>query len=250
MKKNRIAETLLDWLYPPRCILCSSLLPLQETERFLCEHCRRNRTWLEKPVCQKCGRKLEDGETLCHRCKKENFVFEKGFAVFSYGQVKPVIAHFKFKEFKKDGIPLSGIMADYLETFYPEVIKETELLMPVPMHEKKKKRRGFNQAELLGEGVAKRTGLSCSNHNLRRIRETIPQSSLSQAQRKENLKGAFALAFPEEIIGKTVLLIDDIFTTGTTINECAKVLYKGGAKRVMFFGLSVVDYKEEGFWDV
>ena len=64
------------------------------------------------------------------------------------------------------------------------------------------------------------------------------------------MKDAFALAFPEEMIGKTVLLIDDIFTTGTTVNECAKVLYEGGAKRVIFFGLSVVGNEEEGFWDV
>lgn len=245
--KKRIVERILDWFYPPKCILCETLLPLEKKERFLCEHCKQHRGWLEKPVCQKCGGKIGGGEILCQRCKEEDFIFEKGIAVFSYQQVKPVIAHFKFKEFKRDAIPLSMLMTEYLETFYPEIIKEADLLIPVPMHEKKKRQRGFNQAELLGEGLGKRIGIPCLLNNLRRIRETTPQSKLSSLQRKENLKGAFDLLLPDEIRGKTVLLIDDIFTTGTTVNECAKVLYQGGAKKVIFFGLSVVEHEEDNW---
>ena len=114
-----------------------------------------------------------------------------------------------------------------------------ELIIPVPMFEKKQKIRGFNQSELLAEVLAERIHKQCSKNNLKRIRNTTPQNTLNAEQRKQNLQGAFAVENTEKVKGKTILLIDDIFTTGTTINECAKMLYDSGANKVLFYGLAV-----------
>ena len=132
-------------------------------------------------------------------------------------------------------------MGDYLLTYYQEWKEEIELMIPVPMYEKKQKIRGFNESELLAEVLAERIQKQCSKNNLKRIRNTTPQNALNAEQRKQNIKGAFTLENKQEVNGKTILLIDDIFTTGTTINECAKVLYHNGAKKVLFFALSVAE---------
>ena len=232
-------DMLLQWFYPPRCVLCGKLIKIGE-KNGICIDCENTISWKEGTVCQKCGCNLYTNETYCERCQKANFVFERGIAVFSYSDVREAIAHFKFRYWKRDAAPLGKIMADYLLTYYPELAEQTELLIPVPMHQKKQKIRGFNQSELLTKVIAERIGKEYTN-TLKRIRATVPQSQLNAEQRKQNLQGAFAVENTEKVKGKTILLIDDIFTTGTTINECAKMLYDSGAKKVLFYGRSVVE---------
>lgn len=236
----RFWNMILQWFYPPHCILCGKIMKTG-TKEILCSECKNTLPWKEGAVCQKCGRSVYLNETYCERCQKANFVFEKGVAVFSYADVRDAIAHFKFKYWKRDAVPLAKLMGDYLLTYYPELQEQSDLLIPVPMYEKKQKVRGFNQSELLAKLLAERFGKPYSANNLKRIRHTAPQSLLNAEQRRENIKGAFSLENGEEVEGKTILLIDDIFTTGTTINECSKVLYANGAKRVLFFGLSVAE---------
>lgn len=231
---------ILQWFYPPRCIFCGKVMKVGQTE-LICEQCQNTIHWKEGAVCQKCGRNIYLNEKYCDRCQKTNFIFEKGIAVFSYTDVRDAIAHFKFRYWKRDAIPFANLMGDYLLTYYPEIKEQSDLLIPVPMYQKKQKVRGFNQSELLAKLLAQRFEKQCSVNNLKRIRHTAPQSLLNAQQRQENIKGAFALENSQEIEGKTILLIDDIFTTGTTINECSKVLYQNGAKKVLFFGLSVVE---------
>lgn len=236
----RFLDMVLQWFYPPRCILCGKVMKIGQQD-ILCHQCQNTVQWKEGAVCQKCGKSIYTDEKCCERCQKANFVFEKGIAVFSYSDVKDAIAHFKFHYWKRDAVPLAKLMGDYLLTHYPELAEQTELLIPVPMYKKKQKIRGFNQSELLAKEISERIGKPCSVNNLRRIRNTQPQSLLNAEQRKQNIKGAFAVENTEEIKGKTVLLIDDIFTTGTTVNECSKVLYESGADRVLFFSLAVTE---------
>lgn len=236
----RLFYMFLQWFYPPRCILCGKIMKIGD-ESILCEHCQNTIHWKEGNVCQKCGCSVYTSEKYCNRCQKANFVFEKGIAVFSYQTIRQTIFHFKFRYFKRDAIPLGKIMGDYLLTYYPEWKEKVELIIPVPMFEKKQKIRGFNQSELLAEVLAEKIHKQCSKNNLKRIRNTTPQNTLNAEQRKQNLKEAFALENNQEIDGKTILLIDDIFTTGTTVNECAKILYHNGAKKVLFFALCVAE---------
>ncbi len=236
----RFCDVILQWFYPPRCVLCGKLIKIGQQD-ILCNNCQNTVQWKEGAVCQKCGRSIYTNEKYCERCQKANFVFEKGIAVFSYSDVRDAIAHFKFHYWKRDAVPLAKLMGDYLLTHYTELVEQTELLIPVPMYEKKQKIRGFNQSELLAKAISKRIEKPYSANNLKRIRNTQPQSLLNAEQRKQNIKGAFSVENVEEIKGKTVLLIDDIFTTGTTVNECSKVLYESGAKSVLFFSLAVVE---------
>ena len=116
----------------------------------------------------------------------------------------------------------------------------------VPLHPNKLRFRGFNQAEILCEGLAKETGMYHVPGVLERRVDTLPQSSLKAAQRKENLKNVFGVAKKEAIEGKRILLLDDIFTTGTTLQECTRTLLRAGAAAVRIYCLSVV-CKEEDF---
>ena len=113
-------DMLLQWFYPPRCVLCGKLIKIGE-KNGICIDCENTISWKEGAVCQKCGCNLYTNETYCERCQKANFVFERGIAVFSYSDVREAIAHFKFRYWKRDAAPLGKIMADYLLTYYPEL---------------------------------------------------------------------------------------------------------------------------------
>lgn len=231
-----------DWLYPPKCVICTEVLPLH-TKQQLCEKCKENIPWISLPVCQKCGRPLEETYYVCERCQQESFAFEKGIAVFTYDKVRTSIARFKFKGVKGDGIALGNIMAQYLLIYYATLIQEIDFIFPIPMFFKKKKARGFNQAEILAQQLEEKIKIPCVIDNLVRIKNTIPQSKLDVSQRKVNIKDAFEVKDKKEIEGKIILLVDDIFTTGNTVNECAKELLKWGAYKVFFYALAVVDEK-------
>ena len=127
-------------------------------------------------------------------------------------------------------------MAEYLLKYHEELLVKTDVLVSVPLHPKKEKYRGFNQTHILCEKISEKTGLVFERRVLERKRETVAQSELNPEERKVNLKDAFGVT--GDVAGKRVLLVDDIFTTGTTCNECAKELYRAGAKEVMVFALS------------
>lgn len=241
---KKILYELSDWVYPQKCVICSDILPLQQKEQ-ICKNCKETIPWILPPVCQKCGRPLEGEYSLCERCQQESFAFERGFAVFPYDKVRSSIAHFKFKGIKGDGIALGNIMAQYLLQYHAEIVKEIDFIFPIPMFLKKKKARGFNQAEVLAKQLEKQINIPCVIDNLVRIKNTIPQNQLGAEQRKANIKDAFEIRDKKAIEDKTILLIDDIFTTGNTINECTKELMKWGAYKVFFYALAVVDKNEE-----
>ena len=136
-------------------------------------------------------------------------------------------------------------MADYLLEYHEELLVKTDVMLSVPLHPKKEKFRGFNQTHILCEKISEKTGLVFQKVGLERKRETIAQSELGHEERKRNLKDAFGTTM--DFTGKRVLLVDDIFTTGTTCNECAKELYRAGAKEVMVFTLSAAggDYEQK-----
>lgn len=242
---NGVKETLLEFFFPPRCAICGSLLPLEKEERLLCPDCLAQPPFLTGEKCQICGRPT-DNDVLCHRCRHTDFLFRAGTAAFSYETMQGEIAAFKFQGYRREGERLSHLMAEYLLREHPDWITWADVLTEVPLHPNKLRFRGFNQAEILCEGLAKETGMVHVPCVLRRHVDTLPQSSLKAAQRRENLKNVFDVAKKEAISGKHVLLLDDIFTTGTTLQECTRALLRAGAAEVRIYCLSVV-CKEEDF---
>ncbi len=233
-------DNFLEWMYPPKCLLCRELLPLEKSARDLCNRCSENLPWIQGEVCQQCGTPLNtDEQTRCGRCKQSPFVFDKAVCVFIYKDVRQTIKHFKFQGCKYDAIGLGKIMGKYLKTFYPHLLEKVEYLIPVPMHEKKQRKREFNQSTLLAKEIEKQIGIPCMEDCLLRTKNTAPQSSLNPAQRRSNIQGAFHLKDGKRLQGKNVLLVDDIFTTGATVNECTATLYQAGTEKVTVFCLAI-----------
>lgn len=233
-----------EFFFPPRCIICDEVLTLEERDEKLCAKCLAHIPFLEGEQCVQCGRTIAH-KAVCERCALEDFPFSMGAAAFSYGVMRKPIAYFKFQGYRYDGAELGGLMAEYLKKRFPDWIEWTDVMAAVPLHPKKQKKRGFDQADLLCRRISAETGIAYMPDLLRRMVHTKPQSSLGAAQRRENLKGVFALAEGVCVEGKHILLVDDIFTTGSTLRECSRTLLRAGAAEVRVFCLSVVEQEEE-----
>lgn len=236
---TKIYQYGIRFLFPRKCLLCREIIPMDE-EGFLCPSCENNLPFITEPTCPVCGTKVRTKGMICLRCRKKTFAFEKAYGVFSYATAEKGIKHFKYDGFKKDGLIFGQLMADYLNIVRPEEIPWIDVITAVPMFEAKRKKRGFNQAEILAEILAKKLGKPYSFDCLKRTRNTAPQSSLVAEERGKNLVDAFCLGDASQIIDKNILLIDDILTVGHTADECSRVLMMGGAASVRVFTLSVV----------
>jgi len=234
--KNLI-QGFLNVLYPPYCVLCGELLPMEEWKKGLCGSCSKNIPFLTGNRCKFCGRELQVGE-ICHSCLENRPVFERGISAFGYEGVRDGIARFKFDGSKGDGKIFGRLMAQFMLTYHQDWIEEIDFMTGVPLHSCKEKERGFNQADILCKNISENTGIFYEKDILTRTKETIPQSKLSAKERHENLKNVFVA---KDCNDKCILLVDDILTTGTTLNECSRALYRAGAKRVSIFCLSVTE---------
>lgn len=231
----KLLERILELIYPNKCIYCNELIPIGG-DSLVCEECSNNIKVADKPRCIMCDRPIKI-TAVCHICKDMNIYFDKGFAVYNYeGKVKNAILNFKYNNKKRNCKPFSDIMLKY---FLENSDTMPDIIVPVPLYKKRYRKRGFNQSELLAIEISKGLGIETLNV-LDRIKETKPQSGLKMAQRIKNLKGAFALNEKYEVKDKNILIIDDIFTTGATCNECAKVLRKNGAQTIMFLTIASV----------
>jgi len=221
-------NNLLNFLFPSFCKLCEK--PLSDKEILVCKECFHKLPIL-KSYCKKCGNPLKIEKTkadlnYCSYCEGKNFYFDKVFVLFEYASpVKDWIIHFKFNE----DFVLAYKFGKLLGYFFKEVVEKADVIIPVPIFEKKHKQRGYNQTFILGSGMNK---LKLKNNVLIKYKETLPQSSLSFKERWKNVKGVFKVRAEEEIKNRRILLVDDVITTGATLNECARVLKEAGAKRI------------------
>jgi competence protein ComFC len=239
---RRFKDDLLDFIYPQSCPICKK--SLDQNERDICNTCWTNLIVLPHSFCPYCMSFFkEDGSIFKHGCDSPNQPGDRRIlAVRSLGTFddyyKTLIHRIKYD--KK--IPLGKLLAKSLG----EVIaKEKEfigcdLVIPVPLHRARKRERGFNQSEILAEGISKSLNITFSRNILRRTKNTKDQTHLNAQQRQENVRNAFKVALQETVIGKNVILVDDVMTTGATLNECARVLLDAGAKRVLAATLAVV----------
>ena len=229
---RRLLSPLAASVFPDLCPLCREPLP-HAGSRF-CATCEANLVPISHPFCPRCGEPFAAKIGLdhpCGRCRKRQppFARARGFGLYQ-GPLAEAIRRLKYRaEFSLTRC-LSGILE---EAFGREFGKETyDLVIPVPLHHRRLRTRGFNQAILLGRGLAQAHGLRLDCRNLQRVRDTAPQFGLSVRQREENVKGAFALRRPELVAGRRVLLLDDVYTTGATAKECARMLKRAKAASI------------------
>lgn len=181
----------------------------------------------EGPSCSKCGTPLvSDLSLTCGECHKNEPAFDKAqcFGLHE-GALQKAISLFKFHGIKRLSYPLS-------EKILLKQLPQADMLLPVPLHKKRLKYRGFNQSALLGKYIAQRSGMPLTLNTLVRIKNTIPQVGLSAVDRELNIKNAFDVISEEKVKGKKIMLVDDVFTTGATVRECSRVLKRAGAEKV------------------
>ncbi|MBW1784217.1 MAG: ComF family protein [Deltaproteobacteria bacterium] len=239
-----LLKQLADILYPPRCAVCSAFLwkgPLvKETgSPWFCAACIADFRSIASPVCPVCGQPFPSEvkeDHLCEDCLRKSPFYEAAWAPYRYeGAILEAIHRLKYgsKGFLADAI--GPLLARFTGERFD--MSGSVLIMPVPLHPRRIRERGFNQSLLLARHVARRLQLDLDFLSLRRVRYTLPQTRLAKKERQQNVRGAFQLKNLGSVRGKTILLVDDVVTTGNTLNECARILKKGGAVKV--FGVSL-----------
>ena len=221
----RLLDLLLETLYPKRCIICRELLDYG-TKAYTCSKCAENVDYAGNVDY------IAEAEKACG----DRVYFDECHSVFYYDYVKSAIEHFKFRNYKNDAVPLAEYMNRYGRD--NDIFKNIDVIIPVPVHEKRLKERGFNHAGELAKIIADENNIFYEENVLVRVKNTKPQYTLSYEERKGNIEGAFEVRDKDKISGKRVMLVDDIFTTGGTVNECAKMLKMSGAVYVSVFELS------------
>lgn len=222
----------LDVLFPPLCHVCRRFIPTAG-ELHICHDCRELMPPIVPPLCTVCGLPFAGAGTdhVCGSCSTSPPRFDAARAAFAYeGASRDLIHAFKYHNKTHLRRPLALMTIERLSEFIRS--RRSDLIMPVPLHRKKLSGRGFNQAVLLGEILSQRLDIPLDRQNLGRIRWTEPQVNLAAPDRRINVKGAFAIREPALVNGHRVLLVDDVLTTGSTADECGKVLKSAGAADV------------------
>ncbi len=230
----RLAEAGGRLLFPPHCVVCGH--PTAEDEdRYLCRACIGQIHFVHDPTCAKCGHEIGPyvGQgPRCANCRNLPLRFDRAVAAAHHaGSARAMVLGLKFAARKHNVHPLAKLLVSRLhDTGLPDRVN---VIVPVPLHRTRARTRGFNQSELLALALADLLGLPVQIGNLRRIVDTPPQTQeMSLARRRANVKGAFAVRKPKALAGKSVLLVDDVLTTGATASECAGLLKRAGAERV------------------
>lgn len=218
---------IVDFLFPPHCVGC------KKEGEFLCLSCRNSLPRLWGPFCSRCGRPLSL-QDRCPSCERWRLAIDGIRSPFRFeGVTRQAIHQFKYNNFKALAIPLARLLKAYLEV-NP---LPAEVLVPVPLHPRRLRERGYNQSSLLARELGKLTGLPVAEEVLLRSKDSPAQARAATAEaRRSNVAGAF-LCRHQELFGKQVLLIDDVCTTGATLDSCAIALRS--ARVVSAWGLTV-----------
>lgn len=234
MRMHGLLRRLSYALLPAYCTSCR--VPLHDDPvPFFCRRCWSELQPLSGPCCPRCGRPFVSPHALAHSpshtcspCRRRPPSYTRAWSLYRYdGPLEDAIKLFKYH----NKVALRWALADLLAEKCHE-FPAVDVVMPVPLHASRLREREYNQSLLLATRTAGACNVSLSYDNLIRIRETVPQTALRRRLRLNNLRRAFSVCRPREIAGKRVLLVDDVFTTGTTVNECAKALRKAGASDV------------------
>jgi len=231
---NRIFEPILNFIYPPYCAICEE--PLNKA-RVVCDECFDEILPVPIPFCQKCGKPLSNDEDItCKRCKENPLFLSyiRGIGIFNE-PLRTIIHLFKYQRRISLGERLSNLLTSTFNSSI--VLHNTDIIAPVPLHRVRLRERGYNQSEILARGLSKGTGIKYGSI-IKRIRYTRSQALMKDPnERMKNVDGAFKVV--ENIAGKNVLIVDDVTTTGATLNAIAKESLKEGAKSISAIVLAV-----------
>ncbi len=227
---------ILKLFWPEICPFCGKV-----SRKGICKACQKkvNNLLIEQPICMKCGKPVrKEEQEYCSDCASVHHYFDEGRALWLHKPpVNQSIYQFKYHNQRSFGEYYARKMYERYERKIR--VWKPDVIVPIPLHRKRKRIRGYNQSQIIAKELAVFTGIPVNSTILKRIRYTDPQKKLDHRTRKKNLSNAFQIT--EECIDgiKTVLLIDDIYTTGNTIDEAAKKLKQAGVQKVFFLSVSI-----------
>lgn len=233
-KIEKCWESGLDLVFPPRCPACDKPVPPTE---LICPACREKFVEVKAPLCLKCGKQIRDErEEYCRGCRLVMHEFERGRGLFTYRSMAESMYRFKYAGRR-----------EYARFYGEQIVRrlgrtirgwKPDALIPVPVHSSRKRERGYNQAEVLAEEIGKKMDIPVERRLLKRVKKTMPQKLLDDKGRQNNLKRAFKIC-GNVVKLNTIIIIDDIYTTGSTVDAMAAVLQEAGIKHVYFIALAI-----------
>lgn len=225
---GRWVRSVVDFVLPPACTLC------KRPGNLLCAECATTIVWVHGPACHRCGRITDLPVSACWSCRqKPHTLSQIRTAVWFEGAIPELIHRLKYKE----GFALAPLLGRYMAEAWPDWDEPVDLIVPVPLHLDRHKMRGYNQSALLTQALSNSIPFPWDEGAIRRVRYTRPQVGLTATERQNNLRGAFQ-ADPVQVTGKHVLLVDDVYTTGSTLREVAQATMAAGARRVSGYCLA------------
>ena len=221
-------------LYPDRCAVCDEVI---EFDSMLCDRCRAVIRPISGDTCYKCGKVLGESEKIyCYDCSRKLHYFDRGFSVFEYGDVKNSLYRFKYSGRAEYAhfyaYAANKLLGDTLRRL------DVDAMIPIPIHKKRELTRGYNQAYLLAKELSAYINVPVRKDIVKRKKATAPLKRLSEQQRKNNLKNAFIIE-SNDVKLKKILLIDDIYTTGATIDTVSALLRQAGIEEIYFLTVAI-----------
>lgn len=239
MRKEYVLRKIIDLggglLYPPRCPICDGAVPLWD--KGICSSCLKKVKYVENPRCLRCGKHISDSTVeYCGDCAKAAHYYLEGRALYEYKEAASAMYRFKYggrQEYAEVfGEEMAYYLGDYIRSLKPEAF------IPVPMYPAKERRRGYNQATLLARALGRVMQVPVYEKIIKRVKNTKPLKLLNPEERLNNLKKAFILE-ENGVKLSTIVIVDDIYTTGSTIDTMAKVFLEHHIKNVYFVALAI-----------
>jgi len=233
MLAGAAAKEITQLLFPLRCPVCDGIVP-QRGEK-ICLECLGRLRLVTPPWCMRCGRKISGEGEYCADCRRRAHEFERGRALYEYGSAAGSIYRFKYGGRREYADFYGEQTAQYLGDFVRSV--RPDVLIPIPLHKKRMAVRGYNQAQLLAQAAGARLGVPVCTDFLVREKNTAPLKYENPKERQNNLKKAFNI-LQNDVKLKRVMLVDDIYTTGSTMDEAARTLKAAGVEQIYFIALA------------
>jgi len=221
-----VLKSLLDLFFPPQCFSCNKRI---DKELVLCEKCADELSYIKENSCIFCNRETKEG-LICEECKQE-YPFDEVVSAYTFNlPLQRMIHHFKYNEFKRIGTFLGNSLADRISKypFYSSI----DYILPVPLHKTKKRFRGFNQSEIIARALSVKLNIPILKNVVKRKKFTQTQTKLKKHEREKNVANAFQVKKFGTIKNKSLLLVDDVLTTGSTMKSIALLLKENLAKHI------------------
>ena len=227
-------EILLDFIFPKRCAICDCPLPWGQKE--ICEECKKKMQFYQGAVCFKCGKPVKEEEEYCYDCRHREHEFKQGAALFPYEFVR--LSLYRFKYAKR--VEYASFYGRQMAYCFEEKRRKwkPQALVPVPLYRRKLKKRGYNQAELIAKELSKYWEIPVITNLVIRCKNTRPMKEVVGTDRQNNLKKAFKLG-TNDVKLNTIIIIDDIYTTGSTMDAVAGICRRAGIENIYFLTVSI-----------